>query len=288
VQSLFNPGIWPSVIATDYEAALITAIDRHFPAIRLKRVLCYWHISKCILTNCKANFGTAERWEEFSKAFRDVVYAKTEDEYNNILSEFKDDFHWNDGNPHIPLLHVTPSQIQETTNIELERQALVYVLGQWLVPHHQYIVYAWVDQFFYCNTTTTSRLKEAHLVLKRWIRSLSKDLTRVWESIKLAFDDQLNEIYVKKAQQAQGTPSGISGAFYHQILGKISYYGLYMLHKQYMYYRREQQHLEEGRISTICTHSFSFSMGMPCWHIIKERIQQNQGIFMYFSSNFYN
>jgi hypothetical protein len=100
--------------------------------------------------------------------------------------------------------------------------------------------------------------------LKRWIESPSKDLTRVWESIKLALDNQLNEIYVKKAQQAQGTLSSISGAFYHQILGKISHYRLYMLYKQYMYYRQEQQHLKEGRISTICTHSFSSSIGMPC------------------------
>jgi hypothetical protein len=91
---------------------------------------------KCILTNYKANFETAEQWEEFSKAFCDVVYAKTEDEYNDILSEFKDDFYWNNGNPYILFLHATSSQIQETTDIELERQALVYMLRQWLVPYY--------------------------------------------------------------------------------------------------------------------------------------------------------
>jgi hypothetical protein len=41
LRSLFNHEIWPSVIATDCETALIIAIDRHFPAIRTKRVLCY-------------------------------------------------------------------------------------------------------------------------------------------------------------------------------------------------------------------------------------------------------
>jgi hypothetical protein len=61
LRSLFNYRIWPFVIATDCEAAFITAIDRYFPAICTKCVLCYWHISKCILTNCKANFNTAER-----------------------------------------------------------------------------------------------------------------------------------------------------------------------------------------------------------------------------------
>jgi hypothetical protein len=50
--ALFRPGIWPSVIATDCEAALINAVNSYFPAIRTKRVLCYWHISKCVLANC--------------------------------------------------------------------------------------------------------------------------------------------------------------------------------------------------------------------------------------------
>jgi hypothetical protein len=107
------------------------------------------------------------------------VYAKTKDKYNDILSEFKDDFYWNNDNLYIPFFHVTSSQIQETTDIELKRQALVYVLRQWLVPYYQYIVHTWVNQFFYCNTTIISRLKRAHLVLKRWIGSPSKDLTRV-------------------------------------------------------------------------------------------------------------
>jgi hypothetical protein len=280
LRSLFNHGIWPSVIATDCEAALITAIDRHFPAIRTKRVLCYWHISKCILTNCKANFNTAERWEEFIQGFRDVVYAKTEDEYTDILNEFKDDFYWNSGQPYVLPSDANSTQLQEVTDQELERQALVYVLGQWLVPHCQHIVHAWTDRFFHCGTTTTSRLEGAHAVLKRWIGSPSKDLTRVWDSIKLALDDQFNEISVKKAQQAQGTPSGLSSTFYHQVLSQISHHGLYMLQKQYMHYRREEQHLKEGQISTNCTSTFSSSMGMPCWHMIKERIQHGQGIIL--------
>jgi hypothetical protein len=88
------------------------------------------------------NFNTAERWEEFIQGFRDVVYAKTEDEYIDILNEFKDDFHWNSGQPYVFSLDANSTQLQEVTDQELKRQALVYVLGQWLVPHCQHIVYA--------------------------------------------------------------------------------------------------------------------------------------------------
>jgi hypothetical protein len=41
LKALFQPGIWPSVIATNCEPALISAVLTHFPAIRTKRVLCY-------------------------------------------------------------------------------------------------------------------------------------------------------------------------------------------------------------------------------------------------------
>jgi hypothetical protein len=34
LRALFQPGIWPSVVATDCEPALISAVSTHFPAIR--------------------------------------------------------------------------------------------------------------------------------------------------------------------------------------------------------------------------------------------------------------
>jgi hypothetical protein len=41
LRALFQPGIWPSVVATGCEPALISAVSTYFPAIRTKRVLCY-------------------------------------------------------------------------------------------------------------------------------------------------------------------------------------------------------------------------------------------------------
>jgi hypothetical protein len=277
LRGLYDPGNWPSVVATDCEPALISAVLTHFPAIQTKHVLCYWHISKCLLTNCKALFGTMERWEEFMQFFQKVVFSKTEDEYEDLLEEFKTEFNWNDGNPHLATPNSTPDEIQDLTTKDLERQALEYTLGQWLTPYKHEIVHAWTDRHFHCGTTTTSRLEGAHAVLKRWIGGSSKDLTRVWEATKLAIDDQLNEIRIKSAQKLHSTPAGLSGQFYHQITGKITHTGLYLLQKQLEHVKRQEQHEEEGVISAICTRSFSISMGMPCWHMIKERLAACQG-----------
>jgi hypothetical protein len=78
------------------------------------------------------------------------------------LKNFKAEFNWNERD--VPL---TQEEIQEITTEKLERQALVYTLGQWLTPHKKEIVHAWTDQYFHCGTTTTSRLEGAHAVLKR-------------------------------------------------------------------------------------------------------------------------
>ena len=61
LSSLYKEGIFPSIIGTDYELALLKALDLTFPTIRTKRFLCFWHICKNVLVNCKAKFSTIDR-----------------------------------------------------------------------------------------------------------------------------------------------------------------------------------------------------------------------------------
>jgi hypothetical protein len=66
-----------------------------------------------------------ERWEEFEKGFKEVVFAKTSEEYEDIRSEFKAEFHWNDGNPHITPSDATPAEQAIFLDQECEREALM-------------------------------------------------------------------------------------------------------------------------------------------------------------------
>jgi hypothetical protein len=272
--SLFRPSIWPSVVATDCELALIKAIERYFPAIHTKRVLCYWHIAKNIMANCKALFPTIERWEDFERECRNIVFAKSEDEYEDILQEFKVEFSYNDGIPHRALASTTSKEQQDTIDRDLERQAAVYVIGQWLTPYKELIIHAWTDRFFHGGTTTTSRLEGAHAVLKGWIGKPTKHLTQVWTSSKLAINDQLNEIIVKQRRRLQSTPIGLEGPFYHPIISKISHAGLRLLQKQRTIALRPPKDAQE------CSGLFRTSMGMPCWHMIQRCIERYEGIYM--------
>jgi hypothetical protein len=92
LRRLFNLQIYPSVLATDCKPALLKLLERHFPSIRTKIVLCFWHICKNVILHCKAKFETIEPWKGFLKGFCQVVQAKTE-EFEDILTEWQTKYH---------------------------------------------------------------------------------------------------------------------------------------------------------------------------------------------------
>jgi hypothetical protein len=147
-------------------------------------------------------------------------------------------------------------------------------MGQWLTPYYNLIVHAWVDRSFHGGTTVTSRLEGAHSVLKRWIGKPTKQVIALWDSTKLAINDQLKEIENSTSRRLQTTPVGLSGQLYYPLIGKITPFALYQLKKHEENIRRQQEREEQGLISTICTGTFCSSIGMPCWHMIKLRLEQ--------------
>ena len=279
VRQLLNDDLFPAVIATDCEPALIHALDKTFPSTQTKTVLCFWHVSKNVTVNCKGRFGTAERFEEFLNRFKEVVYAKTEEQFQKLLGEWETDFHWNNGNQYSISQHATIQEREEIGDWNLERDAVAYCLGQWLIPYRDKIVHAWVDRHFHGGVTSTSRLEGAHSVLKRWINSSCKDLGRVWDSIKLAVDDQFNEINIGMAQETSSTPIRVQGQDFSGVVGKITHHGLSLLWKQWNYWKHEDQYREQGKpVDDICTGTYYSSMGVPCWHMIKSRIAAGEPI----------
>jgi hypothetical protein len=100
-------------------------------------------------------------------------------------------------------------------------------MEQWLTPYYNLIIHAWVDRSFHSGTTVTSRLEGAHSVLKRWIGKPIKQLVALWDSTKLAINDQLNEIEMSTNRRLQSTPIGLSSQLFHPLMGKITPFGLY-------------------------------------------------------------
>ena len=278
LRKLFKEGIWPSIIGTDCEENLMAALESNFPLIRTKFVICYWHVSMNVVRNCKQYFETAERWDEFFKAFQACVYANTIDEFNDAVVDFKAEFNWNNGDPHV---YTISEEIQVTAEKDEERMALQYCLGRWLGTYKEKIAHAWVNQFFNGGTTTTSRLEGAHHVLKSWIGKPNKNLPEVWKAVQLATDHQFHEIQAKRAQAYSSSVIRTQHEFFAALHGQITPIALMLLYKQWKLALTEDQRRSNGDIITECSRTYHVSMGVPCWHLIKERIATGNRIQPY-------
>ena len=209
------------------------------------------------------------------------MYAKTIEEFEDIVKEWKDAWHWNDGNPHVTASpSPTPDEVVECARKEESRLALVYCLGKWLGTYKKQVVHAFVDQSFHAGTTTTSRLEGAHHVLKGWIGHPRKNLRGVYLALKLATDHQLSEIRTHRAQQFSSNRIILLGEFFSQLRGHITPFAMAKLHKQHAILKAEEQRLERGEISSICTGTYFKSTGIPCWHMIKGRLESGENSFI--------
>jgi len=114
--------------------------------------------------------------------------------------------------------------------------------------------------------------------LKQWIEKPSKNLRAVWRSVKLALDHQLDEIKVYRSQQKSGNSVRIQNEFFASVIGKITPHALSKLNEQWILYKDEERRLTNGDITSICSGTYYRSIGIPCWHMVKERLSQRARI----------
>jgi len=74
----------------------MSAVESTFPAV---------------LTNCKKIIETEEAWVPFLRGFKACVFAKTEDEFEDIMNEWKKEFCWNDDRPWEASVDATPEEV---------------------------------------------------------------------------------------------------------------------------------------------------------------------------------
>lgn len=79
---------------TTSEKALICALQDVMPFI--KHALCFWHIDKNFLINCKLLFDIEDTWPEFHNDWYWVLYCTTkptlEEKWVEFLVKYKTDY----------------------------------------------------------------------------------------------------------------------------------------------------------------------------------------------------
>jgi hypothetical protein len=126
--------LFPHVILTDRELALMNAIEVVFPhAVNL---LCTWHINKNVNARCGAHLVKDMR-KLVKQLWQNIVFSQDEVEYQQRLNEFE----------------------QACAG---SSKFLDYVNDTWLNPHRQRFVEAWTNRVMHLGNTTTNRYDYAY------------------------------------------------------------------------------------------------------------------------------
>lgn len=110
---------FPSIVITDKEVTLITALRLTFP--NSKRLLCQQHVNKNVLSHVSSYFKEGEEWDIFMSSQLVVLVSTSTDKYREHWAELIDQYNDNFG-------------------------LLVDYLKDTWEPFKQSIVQIWVDQ----------------------------------------------------------------------------------------------------------------------------------------------
>lgn len=233
LREILGEGLYPSILITDRELALISRIRDIFP--RSSHLLCVWHVNTNVLKACKPYFDTDELWQAFYAAWHSVVNATTEDIYVERLIEFRA------SQPQIPV---------------------DYCVNNWLYPWKERIVRAWTDKLHHFGHTVTSRIEGCHAKIKQYLGTSSGDLKAVYDKLSLYWQGQYTEYLAELEKGRTRIQHRAHHPLYAAITGNVYPYAIGKIIKQ-------QQKLPYRPLPR-CTGTFRTSMGLPCSHDLAE------------------
>lgn len=108
LREMLEEGLFPAVMVTDRERALILAAQVVFPIISV--ILCRWHVGKNVIKACKRHFETEETWSTFYAVWNQLMNCLNEGKYENQLQEFKA------AQPEIPVSYCVNNMVGQMEN----------------------------------------------------------------------------------------------------------------------------------------------------------------------------
>lgn len=215
----------PTVYITDSESGLIPAIPHVFP--QKKHLLCLWHINKNVLINCRPWFeGEDEKWKEFLAAWKTVLYAKTEEAFDEVWNamqlKYDDDL--------VPMLYLQ----------DLVRN------------HKEKIIKCFTDRVQHFGNTSTSRSEGSHPKSKMEFKSSTSesfvlfndqysmitvynsigDLKTVVDKLNLLIINERQDFIIKWEEDKTRISKDCRTDIYREISVWITTYALRQIHKQ--------------------------------------------------------
>jgi len=169
LEMLHSKDLYPKVVVTDQENALINDVEKVFP--KATTLLCSYHIGQNVRAKCKLDCKVKDLKGKNGQAIKlalvvktvmvvwlDIVDSETEEAYIDNWIRFK----------------VVCAKFPKF---------LDYVEKAILDPVKEKFVRFWVDKNLHMGSNTTNRAKFAHAQLKKYLSSSMGDLSTNWKSV---------------------------------------------------------------------------------------------------------
>ena len=137
------------------------------------------------------------------------------------------------------------------------------------MPYKRRFVKCFTDQVLHFGTTSTSKGEGAHAVLKRNLITSTEDLKTVVENLDLMLINQRHDYLIAAEEAKVRYPMDLKIDVFRNLAAFVTPYALRKILEEY------KRLIDEPTVLPACTKAFSTSLGLPCAHIIQERLTSN-------------
>jgi hypothetical protein len=149
------------------------------------------------------------------------------------------------------------------------------------------IVTAWTNQVLHFGNTATSRTERAHLVVKDAVYNSAGHLDKVLGHISAILCRQQEQYRAELARQAASRPKKLLNPIFRLVLERVSHKALFKTDEIVQRLRKLLADYKEKNGNSYihfkldpCTYACVNSMGIPCIHWIKERLDHSPSLLL--------
>jgi MULE transposase domain len=250
----------PSAIITDMAGGLHNACKRVFPDVPL--MLCIWHINKNVLKYCgdmwiaetRGILTDEERQvrvrgltETFNDRWQRVLYAKSEQEFEAAWAALE-------------------SRYRNSYPMLLTYLRQHYIDGD----TEKTFIPAWTDKIRHFGNQASSRVEGIHRAVKAGLKARSGHLNDVLDHLSRFLQLHNDRIWHSLEEERLKRRVDLQANLYLNLHGHISSYAMDQVENHRQYFNLTPQ----SPLNALrpCTNVFSTTMGLPCAHILQERM----------------
>jgi hypothetical protein len=227
---------------------LIVATRNVFSEVH--HLFCTWHINNNVLANCKKSFHNKKTWDVFFAKWKTMMYdsSKTKfwENWTTFFTQYTEDDHEN----------------------------CIQYLTENLLSQRTHRAHCYINQIWHFEITVTSRDERSHSVLKKQLKTSTKDLKMMMNKINLLLKNELHNYLINFNETKIRYSASLRKSIFEQIRAYVTFYVLKKILSQY-----EMLTTRSTTISA-CTHVVITVNGLSCSYDIQKRLFNEESLLL--------